>query len=115
VLGSVFAARKERWWLAGALGAFSWMTRANGIVLLPTLAVEAGTPMVHRQTLAMAVALDRARAGRVCSLFVSELADLRRSTRISKNAEGTLSHVILLAVDRNHRCVPQSSADAKSG
>ena len=42
VLGSVFAARKERWWLAGALGAFSWMTRANGIVLLPTLAVEAG-------------------------------------------------------------------------
>jgi hypothetical protein len=42
MLGSVFAARKERWWLAGVLGAFSWMTRANGIVLLPTLAVEAG-------------------------------------------------------------------------
>jgi len=41
-LGSVFAARKERWWLAGVLGAFSWMTRANGIILLPTLAVEAG-------------------------------------------------------------------------
>ena len=40
-LGSIFAARKERWWLAGLLGAFSWMTRANGIVLLPTLAVEA--------------------------------------------------------------------------
>ena len=36
-LGSIFAARKERWWLAGVLGAFSWMTRANGIVLLPTL------------------------------------------------------------------------------
>jgi len=41
-LGSVYSARKERWWLAGLLGAFSWMTRANGIVLLPTLAVEAG-------------------------------------------------------------------------
>ncbi|HWY52193.1 MAG TPA: mannosyltransferase family protein [Chthoniobacterales bacterium] len=41
-LGSVFASRKERWWLAGVLGAFAWMTRANGIVLLPTLAVEAG-------------------------------------------------------------------------
>jgi hypothetical protein len=40
-LGSIFAARQERWWLAGVLGAFSWMTRANGIVLLPTLAVEA--------------------------------------------------------------------------
>src|SRR5436309_12173854 len=40
-LGSIFAARKERWWLAGLLCAFSWMTRANGIVLLPTLAVEA--------------------------------------------------------------------------
>ena len=41
-LGSVYSARKERWWLAGILGAFSWMTRANGIILLPTLAVEAG-------------------------------------------------------------------------
>ncbi|HEY6071772.1 MAG TPA: mannosyltransferase family protein, partial [Chthoniobacterales bacterium] len=41
-LGSILAARKELWWLAGILGAFSWMTRANGIVLLPTLAVEAG-------------------------------------------------------------------------
>jgi hypothetical protein len=41
-LGSIFAARKEQWWLAGVLGAFAWMTRANGVVLLPTLAVEAG-------------------------------------------------------------------------
>ena len=41
-LGSIYAARRERWWLAGLLAAFSWMTRANGIVLLPTLAVEAG-------------------------------------------------------------------------
>jgi hypothetical protein len=41
-LGSILAARKDRWWLAGTLGALSWMTRANGIVLLPTLAVEAG-------------------------------------------------------------------------
>jgi hypothetical protein len=41
VIGSVLAARRECWWLAGTLGAFAWMTRANGIVLLPTLAVEA--------------------------------------------------------------------------
>ena len=40
-LSSIFAARCERWWLAGILGALAWMTRANGIVLLPTLAVEA--------------------------------------------------------------------------
>ena len=42
MLGSIFAARKERWWLAGVLGALSWATRANGIILLPTLAMEAG-------------------------------------------------------------------------
>jgi hypothetical protein len=42
VLGSIFAARRERWWVAGVLGALSWMTRANGLVLLPTLAMEAG-------------------------------------------------------------------------
>src|SRR5438132_2895403 len=41
-LGSIYAARRERWLLAGLLAAFSWMSRANGIVLLPTLAVEAG-------------------------------------------------------------------------
>jgi len=40
-LGCVLAARVERWWLAGVLGAFCWMTRAPGIVLVPTLAVEA--------------------------------------------------------------------------
>jgi len=42
VLGSVLAARREIWWLAGTLGALAWMTRANGIVLVPALAVEAG-------------------------------------------------------------------------
>src|SRR5438270_10195881 len=41
-IGCIFAARKEVWWLAGILGAFAWMTRANGIILLPTLAAEAG-------------------------------------------------------------------------
>ena len=40
-LGSVLAARTERWWLAGVLGALSWMTRPVGVVLVPTLAVEA--------------------------------------------------------------------------
>jgi hypothetical protein len=40
-LGSLLAARTDRWWLAGVLGALCWMTRAPGIVLVPTLAVEA--------------------------------------------------------------------------
>jgi hypothetical protein len=40
-LGSILAARVERWWLAGALGAFCWMTRGVGAVLVPTLMVEA--------------------------------------------------------------------------
>ena len=40
-LGSLMAARTESWWLAGVLGGLAWMTRAPGIILLPTLAVEA--------------------------------------------------------------------------
>lgn len=35
------AARKERWWIAGLLGALCWMTRGVGVVLLPALAAEA--------------------------------------------------------------------------
>jgi hypothetical protein len=40
-LGSLMAARTERWWLAGVLGGLAWMTRAPGVILFPTLAVEA--------------------------------------------------------------------------
>ena len=40
-LASVLAARVDRWGLAGLLGAFCWLTRAGGIVLVPSLAVEA--------------------------------------------------------------------------
>jgi len=40
-LACILAARIERWWLAGVLGALCWMTRAPGAVLIPTLAVEA--------------------------------------------------------------------------
>ncbi len=40
-LACILAARTERWWLAGALGSFCWMTRAAGAVLVPALAVEA--------------------------------------------------------------------------
>ena len=39
-LGSVLAARTDRWGLAGLLGAFCWLTRATGAILVPTLAVE---------------------------------------------------------------------------
>lgn len=40
-LGCILAARTERWWLAGVVGMFCWMSRAPGAVLVPTLALEA--------------------------------------------------------------------------
>jgi Gpi18-like mannosyltransferase len=39
-IGSVWAARTERWWLAGLLGALSTLTRINGLILIPTLFIE---------------------------------------------------------------------------
>lgn len=41
VLGSFLAARTDRWWLAGLLGALAAATRANGLLLVPALAAEA--------------------------------------------------------------------------
>jgi hypothetical protein len=40
-LGGFLAARKDRWWLAGVLGALACLTRGTGLVLLPALAAEA--------------------------------------------------------------------------
>ncbi|HEY4283324.1 MAG TPA: mannosyltransferase family protein [Chthoniobacterales bacterium] len=40
-IGSIYAARINRWAWAGILGALAFATRANGIVLIPTLGVEA--------------------------------------------------------------------------
>jgi Mannosyltransferase (PIG-V) len=40
-LASVLAARVGRWGLAGLLGAFCWLTRAAGAVVVPALTVEA--------------------------------------------------------------------------
>jgi mannosyltransferase PIG-V len=42
VFGAFLASRTDRWWLAGLLGMLAAMTRMNGLVLLPALAVEAG-------------------------------------------------------------------------
>ena len=39
--GSLWLARTNRWWLAGAVGALAVLTRINGLVLAPALAVEA--------------------------------------------------------------------------
>jgi Gpi18-like mannosyltransferase len=39
--GALLASRRDRWWLAGLLGMFAAMTRANGLALLLTLAAEA--------------------------------------------------------------------------
>ena len=41
VITSIWAARKQNWSLAGVTGALAWMTRANGSMLVPALAVEA--------------------------------------------------------------------------
>ncbi|HEX2142032.1 MAG TPA: glycosyltransferase family 39 protein [Candidatus Limnocylindria bacterium] len=43
VLGSFLAARTDRWWLAGLLGALAALTRVNGLVLLLALPAEAAT------------------------------------------------------------------------
>jgi Gpi18-like mannosyltransferase len=40
-LGSFLAARSDRWWLAGVLGALATLARLNGLVLVAALAVEA--------------------------------------------------------------------------
>lgn len=50
-LGSILAARRQRWWLAGLLGGLSCITRANGIVLIPTLAVEMAHQYVSQRQL----------------------------------------------------------------
>jgi Mannosyltransferase (PIG-V) len=40
-LGSLLAARRDRWWLAGVLGALAALTRINGLLLVPALMTEA--------------------------------------------------------------------------
>ncbi|HEV2927475.1 MAG TPA: glycosyltransferase family 39 protein [Propionibacteriaceae bacterium] len=39
--GSLWLARTNRWWLAGLLAALAALTRVNGLILAPALAVEA--------------------------------------------------------------------------
>jgi Gpi18-like mannosyltransferase len=39
--GALWLARTERWWAAATLGALAGMARVNGLVLIPTLAIEA--------------------------------------------------------------------------
>ena len=39
--GSLWLARTNRWWAAGAIGLLAALTRVNGLVLIPALAVEA--------------------------------------------------------------------------
>jgi hypothetical protein len=41
ILGSILAARKQSWATAGLLGALACATRVNGLLLMPTLFVEA--------------------------------------------------------------------------
>jgi hypothetical protein len=39
--GSMWLARTDRWWLAGLVAGLAALTRINGLVLIPTLAIEA--------------------------------------------------------------------------
>jgi Gpi18-like mannosyltransferase len=39
-LGAIYAGRTNRWVLAGVIGALACLTRANGLILVPALAVE---------------------------------------------------------------------------
>ena len=48
VLGCLLAARKQVWAIAGVLGALACLTRVNGLLLVPTLLVEAW--LQYRQT-----------------------------------------------------------------
>ena len=41
VIGSIYASRTDRWFTAGLIGALAFATRPNGVILIPTLAVEA--------------------------------------------------------------------------
>jgi hypothetical protein len=40
-LGAFLAARRRVWWAAGLLGAFASLSRVNGLLLIPALAIEA--------------------------------------------------------------------------
>jgi hypothetical protein len=49
--GSLWLARTNRWWAAGAIGLLAALTRVNGLVLIPALAVEAWLQWrQHRET-----------------------------------------------------------------
>jgi 4-amino-4-deoxy-L-arabinose transferase-like glycosyltransferase len=49
--GSMWLARTERWWGAGIAGGLAALTRANGLILIPTLAVEAWLQWRHDRRL----------------------------------------------------------------
>jgi hypothetical protein len=48
MIGSMLAARKAHWWIAGALGGLAALTRINGLVLLLALPVEAATQWISQ-------------------------------------------------------------------
>jgi hypothetical protein len=49
--GSMWMARTDRWWGAGLLGGLAALTRANGLILIPALAVEAWLQWRHHRRL----------------------------------------------------------------
>jgi hypothetical protein len=49
--GSIWLARTDRWWGAGLLGGLAALTRINGLILIPTLMVEAWLQWRRHRTL----------------------------------------------------------------
>ena len=90
VLGSVFAARQDRWLIAGAVGGLAAMTRVNGLILIPTLAMEALSQFREHRRLRLAwlwMLSDRPGLRRVP---VRQLARLRACLRVPPDPEAEL-------------------------
>lgn len=96
---SVLAARVDRWGLAGLLGAFRWLTRAGGVVLVPSLAVEAAQKYSTNQSpVESAMVVDRTSPCRLRSLSAAQLAGDWRRIGILANAKGIVRAIVCISL-----------------
>ena len=112
MLASLLGARNECWWMAGVFGALCWMTRPTGIILLPTLAIEAA----HRfwetrrwQWQWLWIAFVPVGFG---VYLLLNLQDRRQRLRIPAYAKTAFLSLRRVAMGRNGRCLAQPTSDA---
>ena len=74
VIGCFLAARRQRWAVAGLLGALASMTRLPGIIVLPAVALEAWQQYRPNETFRPQLVLARARSLRSRNLPLAELS-----------------------------------------